>query len=334
MENQAIKRFLTHIPEIERVIDYTFSDKTLLRQAFTRSTFCNENQIGCQSNEVMEFFGDSVLSATIASFLIRDFCERYEHGVRTELQEGDLNNIKSKLSDKQNLSKSMRALGLQKYLLMGNGDRAGGKENEPSVMEDLFESIVGAIYIDCGMQMQTVMHSVARMMDVGAFFSKAAPPTQSSKNDLQNFCQDKRRRLPLPRYETVEASGPDHERWYRVACFVGDRMVAYGGGKNTAAAEKEAAREALCILEREDSDTEGRAEPTGISPIQRLYEYAAKTHTPPPKRYEEDLSQGSEPRFRVTFTYNGMTAVGEGRSKGEAKENAATEIVERLNILD
>ena len=112
--------FNKNIPLIEKKIGYAFKDKSLLTQAFTRSSFCNEHRNGRVkeyiSNEVLEFFGDSVLSTAIISMMLRDKTERYEHGIYTKLNEGDFSNIRSKLSDKRNLSKSMQALGLQKYL--------------------------------------------------------------------------------------------------------------------------------------------------------------------------------------------------------------------------
>ena len=193
--------FNKNIPLIEQKIGYTFKDKSLLIQAFTRSSFCNENRgggKGYMSNEVLEFFGDSVLSTAIISMMLRDKTERYEHGVYTKLREGDFSNIRSKLSDKRNLSRSMEALGLHKYLLMGEGDGKLGIENEPSVMEDLFESIIGAVYIDCGMDISRVITVVSGMLDVSVYFSGDAAPIQSYKNALQEWCADKKHRLPAP----------------------------------------------------------------------------------------------------------------------------------------
>ena len=93
-----------NIAEIEKKIGYTFKDKSLLIQAFTRTSFCNEinlsSKVKYHSNEVLEFFGDGVLSLSIISFLLKECTERYEHGIKTELGEGDFSNIKSKLSDK------------------------------------------------------------------------------------------------------------------------------------------------------------------------------------------------------------------------------------------
>ena len=113
--------FEENIGKIEKILGYSFRDKTLLRQAFTRTSFCNEkNSSGheYQSNEVLEFFGDSVLSCAIIGVLLNAYTKRYPYGIKTELNEGDFSNIKSKLSDKKNLSDSMRELGLQKFLRM------------------------------------------------------------------------------------------------------------------------------------------------------------------------------------------------------------------------
>ena len=240
-----------NVCEIEEKINYTFKDKSLLIQAFTRTSYCNEinssAKVKYHSNEVLEFFGDGVLSLSIISFLLKECTERYEHGIRTELNEGDFSNIKSKLSDKQNLSKSMKALGLERYLLMGEGDIKLGIQNEPSVMEDLFESIVGAIFIDSGMNIGAVINSVSSMLDMSVYTSRQRV-AQSAKNALQEWCADKRHRLPAPRYETISEDGPDHKKTYMRACYIGDRLVGRGIGKNFKLADAAAAEDALKAL--------------------------------------------------------------------------------------
>ena len=132
--------------KIEERIGYRFRDPSLLKQAFTRTSFCNEMKMRGgeipQSNEVLEFFGDGILSATIITYMIRDFSTRCDYGIRTALAEGDFSNIKARLSDKKNLSKSMRELGLQQYLILGAGDAKTGAAEEPSVMEEDRKSVV------------------------------------------------------------------------------------------------------------------------------------------------------------------------------------------------
>ncbi len=241
--------FDKYIPEIEEKIGYTFSDKSLIRQAFTRASFCNEanrvEKIGYQSNEVLEFFGDSVLSAVIVTSLIKTKTERYVHGIKTVLNEGDFSNIRSKLADKRNLSENITRLGLEKYFIMGEGDAKLGIENERSVKEDLFESIIGAIYIDSGFDMEAAAASVELMLDLSVYLTRAKAPMQSCKNMLQEWCADKKRRMPPPVYEKTAESGPEHNKCYTVACFVGGELVGSGSGRSMKLAESAAAEAAL-----------------------------------------------------------------------------------------
>ena len=245
-------RFYANVSEIESKIGYTFKDKALLAQAFTRGSFCNEvnKRTGedYRSNEVLEFFGDGVLSATIVTALIKQKTERYEHGIRTELAEGDFSNIRSKLADKKNLSENISRLGLEKYLIMGEGDKKLSIERERSVREDLFEAIIGAIYIDSGFDPAPVVRAVELMLDLSVYLSKSRAPMQSYKNLLQEWCADKRRRLPAPEYDLVGDEGPDHDKLYTVEVRVGGKVLGKGKGRNVKAAESAAAEMALGVI--------------------------------------------------------------------------------------
>ena len=329
--------FKKNIPEIEKKIGYTFKDKSLLMQAFTRSSFCNENR-GVKgkeyiSNEILEFFGDSVLSTAIISMMLRDKTERYEHGVYTKLKEGDFSNIRSKLSDKRNLSKSMDALGLQKYLLMGEGDAKLGIANEPSVMEDLFESIIGAVYIDCGMDITRVISVVSGMLDVSTYFDQEAAPIQSYKNALQEWCADKKRRLPAPVYKTVSESGPDHKRVYERAVIIGDRIVATGKGKNQKIADSAAAEAALEILKKEDEKSNN----VNLSSLTELKKLASQSKQPSPEFRdlgEAPTSTVSAKEFIIECRCMGVSAKAVGKSKQEARALAAKKVLTTLTKKD
>lgn len=321
--------FRKHIPEIEKKIHYTFKDKSLLTQAFTRSSFCNEHRVGGKkeyiSNEVLEFFGDSVLSTAIISLMLREKTERYAHGIYTELNEGDFSNIRSKLSDKRNLSKSMAALGLQKYLLMGEGDGKLGIENEPSVMEDLFESIVGAVYIDSGMDIARVIKLVSEILDVSVYFSSDTAAIQSYKNALQEWCADKKHRLPAPEYKTVSVSGPDHKRVYERAVYIGDRLVARGVGKNQKIADTAAAEAALEILKSEST----RSIELNFEAITSLKAYAAKNKQPSPEFRDLGETAKSNPNCReyiIECRCMGKSESAVGKSKQEARVLAAEKV--------
>ncbi len=327
--------FNKNIPEIEKKIGYTFKDKSLLRQAFTRSSYCNEHKVREKyiSNEVLEFFGDSVLSTAIVSLMTKEKTRRYEHGIYTELDEGDFSNIRSKLSDKRNLSLSMQRLGLQRHLLMGEGDSKLGVENEPSVMEDLFESIIGAIYIDCGMDMSRVIKVVSGMLDVSVYFSGRTEVIQSYKNALQEWCADKKRRLPAPIYITVSESGPDHKRIFERAVKIGERIVAVGTGKNQKAADSAAAEAALDILKSEDKTTcEARIEALG-----ELRAYAAKNKQPSPEFRDLGESARSNANLReyiIECRFMGKSVTATAQSKQQARAIAASKMLAELKKAD
>lgn len=244
-----MKDFCKYIPEIERKTGYTFRDKSLLKQAFTRGSYCNEvNKRECEnykSNEVLEFFGDSVLSAAIVTALIKQKTERYPHGINTDLNEGDFSNIRSKLADKKNLSDNISRLGLEEYLIMGEGDKKLEIWRERSVREDLFEALIGAIYIDSGFNTGAVISSVELMLDLSVYLSKERSVSKSSKNALQEWCADKRRRLPPPEYKLIGEVGPDHDKLYTVEVIVDSVSMGVGSGRNVKAAESAAAEKAL-----------------------------------------------------------------------------------------
>ena len=245
-------RFEENIAVIEEKIGYTFKDKSLLKQAFTRESFCNEanrrEKIEYQSNEVLEFFGDSVLSAAIITSLIKTKTQRYAHGIKTSLTEGDFSIIRSRLADKKNLSENVARLGINEYLVVGEGDAKLEIKNERSVMEDLFESIIGAIYIDSGFDTGAVMSSVERMLDLSVYLSALRVASQSPKNMLQEWCADKKRRMSPPVYKKVRESGPDHDKCYTCVCIVDGKELGEGSGRSVKIAEVAAAENALRAL--------------------------------------------------------------------------------------
>ncbi len=321
------------ITTVEAIIGYTFKDKSLLIQAFTRTSFCNEKNYGgknnYKSNEVLEFFGDSILSAAIVSIFLEKKTERYEHGIMSALGEGDFSNLRSKLSDKTNLSKSTASLGLEKYLIMGEGDKKENIAAQPSVMEDLFESIIGAVYIDCAMNMKTVIEVVKRILDTSIYFEAEKAELKSPKNSLQEFCADKKRRLPAPIYKTVSQTGPDHRKEYERGCYIGDRLVATGKGKNQKLADTAAAEAALSILEKEENRL---PEHDSQAPSKLKAIAAAKKAATPEWRDlgESEASTVESPEFSIECRCLGKSAVGIGKSKAEARARAAEAIIKEL----
>ena len=241
--------FSIYIPTIEKKIGYVFRDKSLLRQAFTRASFCNEanrrTKTEYQSNEVLEFFGDSALSLAIVTSFIKQKTERYQNGIKSDLGEGDFSNIRSKLADKKNLSEAVSKLGLEKYFILGEGDAKLDIASERSVKEDLFESIIGAIYIDSEMNIDIVISSVELMLDVSEYLKAPTASLGSVKNRLQEWCASKNVKKSPPVYKKISESGPDHKKVYRCACYIDGELFGEGDGRSVKAAECAAADEAM-----------------------------------------------------------------------------------------
>ncbi len=326
--------FDKHIHDIEKSIGYVFRDKSLLRQAFTRTSYCNEHKRGLRSNEVLEFFGDSILSSAIVTLFIKEYSSRYEHGIKADFAEGEFTVIRSRLSDKKGLSGKIKELGLQAYLLMGEGDAKLGIQDEPSVMEDLFESIIGAVYIDSDMNMPRVIAVVKGLIDISAVLKSteqgSKAPLQSSKNQLQEWCADKKRRLPAPVYKTVGESGPEHKKLYERACYIGEELYAVGKGKNQKAADADAAAKALARLAEEERARSVKA--PDMTAVGRLKEYSRTKKLPTPEfrdMGEVDDTRGGV-KCAVVCSLKGVSKTGVAEDKSAARALAAEAVLAEL----
>ena len=244
------------IPEIEATLGYVFRDKALLRQAFTRTSYCNEvHTERAVSNEVLEFCGDAVLGAAVVTILSEKYGTRSrEGGLTTPFDEGAFSIIKSNLTNKSMLGEQMKKTGLAAYMRIGMGDRVKRIWEEPSVREDLFESIIGAVWLDCGQDMATVIRVLRPLLDVDEYLKKSAPASPSPKNAVQEWCALPENRGAAFSYEKVSESGPDHDKCYVVECRIttknGDVFVGRGEGRSTKRAEIEAAKDVMRLLEK------------------------------------------------------------------------------------
>lgn len=320
------------VREIEAKINYTFVNKGLLIQAFTRRSFSNEEeQAGrevMQCNEVLEFCGDSILGAVIVSTLLARNGDMTAGYLKTALSEGAFSTVKSRMSDKSMLSERMTHLGLHRYLLLSNGDRERGIADEPSVKEDLFESIVGAVFLDSGGDFARVSDVVCGMLDIDAYLTERAS-VKNEKNRLQEYCQA--RKIPFS-YETLGMSGPEHDPTYTVSLAVGGKALAVGSGRNVKKAEMAAAREALLLLEGGTTVDNPQDEK---QPRTVLKEWADKTRASVAYTSCESDGDSLDARFTAICTVNGKTlGKGVGGSKREAMARAATEALDKLNIKE
>lgn len=177
---------------IQEKIGYTFRTPTLLTQALTRKSFAAEN--GGEDNEVLEFIGDKALDLSVIRIMVARFGFGEENGrsdgigdAQKKSKAGFLTEAKSRLVQKKALSAAMDRLGFHAFLRMGAGDRLQNTQEQPSVKEDLFEAIIGAVTLDCGWNADTILGVVKKMLDFDA--PSENPATINYKGLLQEWAQ-------------------------------------------------------------------------------------------------------------------------------------------------
>jgi len=199
-------------------------------------------------------------------------------------------------------------------------------------MEDLFESIVGAVYID-SREIAPVLKVVSRMLDVGSYFGEKAPK-QSAKNALQEWCADKKHRLPPPVYKTVSESGPDHKKTFERACYIADKIYGTGVGKNQKLADAAAAEATLsALMAEEEAKLNPRLDPKLV--MEKLKDAAKKNKKPGPEFRdlgETESSCDTMRCFSVECRFMGKSVCGKGTGKREAKEDAAEKMLKLLSL--
>lgn len=217
---------------LETKIKYVFRDKTLLIEALTHSSYANEKG-NMLSNERMEFLGDAVLSIVSAEYLYSKF---------PDLPEGKLSKLRSSLVCTQSLSSFARELNLGDYLRLGKGEKASGGADRDSILENAFEAVIAAIYLDGGMEYakKFILHFLARDVDNHHVSFK------DYKTTLQEIIQQNPDETL--NYVLVGESGPDHNKRFDVEVHLNSNVIGRGTGRSKKQAEQEAAKEALSLM--------------------------------------------------------------------------------------
>ena len=232
------------IRDAENKLGYIFKDKRLLCQAFVRASYANENPDSMRSNEVLEFVGDSVLSAAVV-YRMTAGAVVDGRGLDLRHSEGELTKIRSNLTDRSNLSAVMSKLGLWRYLIMSNGDAHTGVADNMSTREDLMESLIGAVYIDSGNDIRLVADIVDRLLGVDRAVSDGNC-LKHPKSVLQELCQGMG--LERPEYTSVETVDSDNKPVFVVTCSVNGTGMGEGRAHSKKEAQRAAAQQALANL--------------------------------------------------------------------------------------
>lgn len=188
--------------EVQNRIDYKFKNLDLLIQAFVRSSYAIEN--GGADNEVLEFIGDRVLDLIIVQLLVDKYgyIEDESNEFFSDLDEGELTEIKRQLVQRKNLARRIDMLGFADYLIMGNSDIKNNVDRQESVKEDLFEAIIGAVALDCEWNMKTLKNVIEIMLEPYDILDDYSDENYISL--VQEWCMIKEGELPL--YHVEEAS--------------------------------------------------------------------------------------------------------------------------------
>lgn len=225
--------------QLEFAIDYTIRDVELFRQAFKHRSYLSvSNESRVESYERLEFLGDAVLSLVTATRLYEKFPNE---------DEGELTKNKSCLVNKHILAERARRLRLGDYLYLSDGeDRSGGRDRS-SILSDILESLIGAIYLDGGFSAACRFVDRHVLFDVEQQLSDHA--TVNHKGELLELAQSMN--WGLPHYAVTEEVGPEHSKLFTVQVSVRDATYGIGKGSTKKSAEQMAAMEALRKLKQD-----------------------------------------------------------------------------------
>lgn len=218
---------------IEHNIQYEFKDKSLLKQALSHSSFINEmKKTGMESYERLEFLGDAVLELITSEFLFENY---------NELTEGQLTKLRASIVCEYTLSTVSEMLRFGKYALLSKGEELTGGRNRSSILCDLFESVLGAIYLDGGMEPARTYVKTFLLTDIenkSLFYD--------AKTTLQEMVQKDGKGVVT--YEILEESGPDHNKKFVTEVLVDGVSLAQGEGSSKKNAQQMAAYKAILSL--------------------------------------------------------------------------------------
>lgn len=224
--------------QLQNELDVTFNNKNLLYQAFTHSSYVNEHRRKLfTDNERLEFLGDAVLELSVSKFLF----QKYPH-----MSEGELTKLRASIVCEPSLVIFANELGFGRYVLLGKGEELTGGRERPALLADVFESFVGALYLDQGLERVVAFLEkvVFPKVELGAFSH-----VMDFKSQLQEMVQQSNN--GLLHYEIVDEKGPAHNRTFISRVLLNEQELGVGRGKSKKEAEQQAAQSAMHMLKQQ-----------------------------------------------------------------------------------
>ncbi len=223
---------------LEQRIGYLFKNEKLLFKALTHSSYANEMNIHKENNnERLEFLGDAVLELVTSEYVYR---------AHEDLAEGDLTKLRASIVCEQTLSSCAKDMNIGEYLLLGKGEDSSGGRLRESILSDALEAIIGAIYLDGGFTnaKEFIHNNILTSVEQKQLFF-------DSKTILQEIVQNHKKKI---RYKLISEEGPDHNKSFTMALYIGNEKISCGVGKSKKAAEQEAALQAIKKLQNSSDE--------------------------------------------------------------------------------
>lgn len=218
------------------MFDQNLLQKPIFQKAFTHRSYLNESSDAEESNERLEFLGDSVLSLIVSRYLYQN---------RSTDDEGDLTNLRSYIVKTQSLAIAAKKLNLGSYLRLSKGEELSGGRENTQLMANTFEAILGATYLDQGFDAAD-MFVKENLLPLFENEITNGPP-KDAKSVLQEVAQNLTKQSP--KYKILETEGPDHAKEFTVGVFVQGKQMGEGKGFSKQVAEEQAAEVALKELQ-------------------------------------------------------------------------------------
>ncbi len=212
-----------------------FKNRALQNQTFIHRSYLNEVEEPIESNERLEFLGDSILSFVVSSYIFSEY---------KDLSEGELTNLRSVLTNTETLSIAARNMDLGSHLKLSKGEEGSGGRTNKTILANTFEALIGGLFMDQGIEAVRHMITETILKKSDEFIS--AQGLKDPKSKLQELLQERHKESPA--YRIVKEEGPDHAKLYTIGVYLGKKLLSEGMGKSKQDAEKDAARRALTNL--------------------------------------------------------------------------------------
>jgi len=212
-------------------LENNFNDKNLLDTALTHRSWVNEHARQRESNERLEFLGDAILEFVVSKEIYKRFPDK---------EEGYLTALRANLVNTVNLAKVAGKLDLGSKLFLSKGEEETGGRTNSSIMADTVEAVIGALFIDSGIEKAESFIFKYLLIDIE---EKLEQPLKDAKSRLQEYVQAQG--LQAPKYEVVGEEGPDHDKKFTIQVLVNQEEWGRGKGKNKSEAAQNAASKAL-----------------------------------------------------------------------------------------